>query len=238
MSATLRGGLSVGGALTVAAMLTVGGAAAPAAADIIDDGASSLLWIDAAPVTIAAELQPGDRVYWSFTTGLSDATDGELWMTVRHSGELAAHPEGLRIEIRECSTAWVVPADAADEATCAGVATTALTDRAFAAIGADELWSLGALANDSERHFLATISFPDLAPSELQATSASFNIEFRAAGDTEGIGGGSGQPSPSIALTGVNPAAALALAAILLGAGGLIVAAARARFARTSEARS
>ncbi len=215
-------GLLAAGALGLGLVLA---SAAPASADVVDDGESGLLWIETPVVEVDAELSPGDRILWPFTVGLSDQASSSLHLRIDRSGALALDPAGLTVEVLECSVPWTVPADPADEPVCAGTQTEVVAEVPMASVDLDAR-DLGTLVSGVDRYFLAIIAFPDPAPVELQAASASFRFEFQAAGDSEGVGT---DPPTSIAFTGVAVGGPLALAAALGVAGVVLRVAGRRR---------
>lgn len=198
--------------------------AAPAAADIVDNGAPGLLTIEVEPGTISLELSPGDRGDWLLTPRLDADSSSELELRVESEGDLAAHLAGLHMSIDECSAAWIPGPTSNAAATCPGTATQLFPSTAVAAIAVGDRFDFGELATGSQRYLRVVFELPDGAPDELQGTDARVLLGFAVAGDSVTVDNGTpGAPgSGSIAQTGAAIALPLGIAAAL-GVGGAVL---------------
>jgi hypothetical protein len=200
------------------------------ATPVPENGTTGLLSLDATPYPFENNvLSPGDRVYWPITANLNAPTDGTLTMTVTSTDGLATDAQGLRVLLRSCPVAWVVPPDPTDPATCSGGAgTTVIADTAFASLPAGHVYPLGGMSAVSQKFFLASLSLSSSTPARLQGEGAEFIFNFSALGDTDSANpndpGNPDDPGDDdgglLASTGISPIGALFLASgLLLGAG-------------------
>lgn len=218
-----------GAALVLAgALLAVG---QPARADIVDDGASGLLTIDANPRTIDIELDAGESGDWLLTPRLDADSSSPLDFRVISAGVLAEHPGGLRMSVEECATPWV-PGAVGSGATCAGSVTLLFASTAFATIDPAEVFDLGELPTGSQRYLRVVLELPETAPDELQGAHASLALGFAVEGDSVIVDNeppptGSGAAADNIAQTGAALAIPFGLAVVLGGTGVVLRALAR-----------
>ena len=214
----------VGCIVTGAVLAAVGAlaSAAPASADIVDDGTPGVLTIDAEPLELHLDLDPGDRGDWLPTVRLDTDTPGDLDLRVTSEGVLVSSPAGLRLSLDECSAAWTPAVAPGASATCPATASVLLAPTPFADLAPSDVIDLGALDAHEMRFLRATIELPDPAPGELQGGDARFSLGFAAAGETVVVDGSRPDDGGEVAQTGVALAAPLALAAALGVAGALL----------------
>lgn len=223
-------------ALVTAALL---GAAPTASADTVDGGTPGLLSIDADPLALHLELDPGMSGEWLLTPRLDAETGGVLELRVTSQGVLAQHPGGLRLRVDECTEEWIPSSVPGDPSTCAGAITPRLPSTAFADIDPAGSRALGTMAAISAKYLRFTVSLPDPAPAELQGGEAEFALGFAAAGDSVIItdipvdppGRDPGRPVTT-ASTGAALGAPIMLAVLLTAAGAAFTALDRRRTAR------
>ena len=176
-------GIPIGGAVLLIAAGAVLVSTAAGAAPVPQTGSSGLLTLDADPypaqnLTIA----PGERVLWTVTAELDAPTPGDLTVRVTSEEPLTQDADALRFELASCPEAWVLPADDADPATCAGgPGTVEITEAAFALTDADETFALGPIAPDAPRYFLVTLSLPPSTHGSIAGESGRIAFGFFAA---------------------------------------------------------
>lgn len=204
------------------------GAAAPASADVVDDGAPGMLTIDATPLNLDLHLDPGESGEWLLTLHLDAPSLSEVTLTIDSDGGLVEHPDGLRLTVEECDVAWT-PAVAPDAlASCAGARATLLPEAVFAELDPAINHLLGTLDSGQTRFLRAVVGFPDRVPSELQGEIANLALGFAVEGDSETIvtpligDGSGGLGSDALGSTGIMIGAPLALAAVLGSLGALL----------------
>ena len=220
----MRRAIRRGAVAVLAAACTLVPAAA-ASADIVDGGTAGLLTLEVEAASLQFQLEPGEVGDWLITPRLDAPTAGDLALAITSSGALAAHPDGARIAVEECSVPWTDGVLATDLASCPGVLTVVLPSTAFAALDPAAWHPIGVLPAHGERWMRALVSVPATAPTALQGTSATFSIGFSAAGDTASTDDTpdppQGDPPPSIAQTGIALGVPLALALALTIVGGI-----------------
>jgi len=212
----------IAGCIVAGAVLAAVGAlaaAAPASADIVDDGTPGMLTIDAEPLELQLDLDPGDRGDWLLTVRLDTDTPGDLDLRVTSEGELVSSLAGLRLSLDECSAVWTPAVAPGTSATCPATASVLLAPTPFADLAPSDIIDLGTLDAHGVRFLRATIELPDPAPGELQGGDARFSLGFAAAGETVVVDGSGPDDGGEVAQTGVALAAPLALAAALAAVG-------------------
>lgn len=183
--------------------------------EIVDDGAPGLLVLETAPAPFEAEFEPGDRGSLTVSASLDAPGPASLTVAVSGSGPLAEHPEGLRLELRECTDPWTMPG--AGDAVCPGTESVVVPEAALGLLPGDTR-DLGTLRPGTPRHLLATVSLPDSVPGSLMGERGEFVLRFEAAGDVEVSGS---TPPGAHPITGVAVAVPLGVAVALgvVGAG-------------------
>jgi len=217
-----RLGLPIATSLAALALVTLASPAVAAPADTVDDGAPGLLTIEANPLSIDLELDPGEHGEWLLAPHLEAETVGALTLTLQGTGGLVADAAGLRIQIAECSVAWT-PVPGGD-AVCAGAESVVLAETPYATATAPLV--LGALPVGGDRFFRMRFSLPASVPAAMQGASADLRIGFSASGysatvDTDPDPDPPTTPSGGLPPTGAMIGIPLGLAAALaaLGAG-------------------
>jgi hypothetical protein len=217
--------------LALSALLMAAGASlvavAASAAPVPETGLNGLLTLDADPYPAQnISIARGERVLWPVTAELDSPTTGQLDVRVTSEQPLAEDADALRFEFASCDEEWVLPAATTDPATCAGGAgTVVISEAAFASTGADEVWSLGAIAPGIPRYFLVTMSLPLSTPAALADEPAQVSFGFTARDVS--------QPARLAATGGVYAGPALLALGLLLGGATVAVAGrSRSRIAR------
>lgn len=167
-------------------------------------------------------LQPGDVVYGQVRMSLENATTGALSVTMRKSGALASHVNGMVLSARLCDSEFTgVPTDPASTALplCALNERTVVVTSPGETYSADApVWDLAELHSSADRFLLITLRMPPATgPPDvtLQNLTGDFAFQVR-------VQAPSALPdddSDPLAKTGANILTALAVAggALLLG---------------------
>jgi len=202
--------------------------ASSAGAVMIDDGEAGILWAEVENVPFEeADLTPGDTRYWLIALHLDAEEVGDLTLDFEGEGELAEHPQGLQLQLDQCSEPYTDTALPA----CPGIEDPIIDDT-VASIEKTLIYDLGTIEPDDGEYFRVTLSLASSVPDELQNTRGDLGFGFTADESSAVIvipgGGDDDDPdNGGLAITGVDLAGPLLLAAGLL-LGGFILARQRA----------
>ena len=198
--------------------------ATSAGAVTIDAGEAGLLTAEVENVPFEeADLTPGDTRYWLIALNLDAEGEGDLTLEFEAEGDLVEHPQGLQLQLDQCSEAWTsaaVPACIGEE--------DAIIDDTVASIEETLIYDLGTIVPDDGEFFRVTLSLASSVPDELQNTRGDLGFGFTADESSAVIvipGDDDDDPNNNggLAVTGVDLTGPLLLAAGLL-LGGFVLA--------------
>jgi hypothetical protein len=168
-------------------------------------------------------LSPGDVVYGQVRMKLENAPSGALSVTMRTSGPLASHPDGLLFEARLCDAEFTgIPIDPSsdDVPVCALHERSVIVTTPGQMYGEDApVWDLAELTSSADRFLLITLRMPPATTppdASIQGLAADFAFQVRVEGENTQPAGG----PDLLATTGIHARIALALAvtALVIGA--------------------